>query len=302
MAEVIFYGDYMTGDILSSLGADRLLSYIDSIVSSAENALPETITIPSSILFSGLTALAFLAIGILFRICFGKKSSFNQAISTSAGILFVYACTIIVYTFNPGDLSQYLSPLPFAFFREDILIILPFWDTDYMLICGQILSLLILCFIVHIMNHILPTGKHLLTWALFRCIAVVLAIFVNLSATWAINTFFPEEFALYAPSILLTVLGAAILIGLFNPLLCIVFSFVNPIFGLLYTFFFSNFIGKQITKAVLSTALICALFLTMEYWGYSVINITDSAILSYLPFGAIALLVWYLFDAKLSNH
>ena len=37
----------------------------------------------------------------------------------------------------------------------------------------------------------------------------------------------------------------------------------------------------------------------MEYTGVSVINITRSALLTYLPFGAVLLGVWFLFDSKL---
>lgn len=289
----------MTNEFLTAIGADRILSNLESMLSEAEALIPEELGIPTAAVFSLAFACAVLGIGVLFRVFFGKESMVNQSISTSVGILFIYAVTVIIYTLDPWRLAQYLSPLPFALFRKDILLFIPFWGTDTTLLCSQILSLVILCFIVHLLNQLIPKGKGFISWFLLRCISVGFAIFLNLTANWILNSLFPVGFAAYAPTVLLVILGVALLVGLFNPLLCIIFSIVNPIFGLLYTFFFSNLIGKQVTKAVFSTALVCVLFMIMEYWGYTVINITESAILSYLPFGAVFLITWYIFDRKL---
>ena len=98
---------------------------------------------------------------------------------------------------------------------------------------------------------------------------------------------------------LLAVLAVALLVSLFNPLLCILFTAANPVIGLLYTFFFSNTIGKNLTRAVLSAALTCALFYAMDYYGFSVIDITANALLRYSPFAAALLGVWFVYDYKL---
>lgn len=281
------------------LGADRLIQSIESFLKESGSYLPSEFGISSYIQLTLLLIVGTVGLGFLFRIFFGKHCDANTAISVSAGILFIYAITVAVYAFNPLGLSQYLSPLPFALFRRDILIIVPFNGTSIQLISTQILSLLILCFIVHFLDVILPTGRSFFTWLIFRSLSIGLAIFLNLAVNLALNTFLPQVLAEIAPMVLLILLGAALLIGLFNPLLCILFTIANPLVGLLYTFFFSTTIGKQLTKAVISASILCLIFFTMEIMGYTVIDITTSALMGYLPFCGILLLIWYLFDSKL---
>ena len=98
---------------------------------------------------------------------------------------------------------------------------------------------------------------------------------------------------------LITVLAVTLLVSLFNPLLCILFTAANPIVGLLYTFFFSNTIGKNLTRAVLSAGMVFALFYGMDYFECIVIDITPGALLRYSPFALALLGVWYVFDYKL---
>ena len=43
-----------------------------------------------------------------------------------------------------------------------------------------------------------------------------------------------------------------------------------------------------------STALICAVIYLLEYFGYTVICITTGALMSYIHFNAVVLILWYL--------
>lgn len=300
MAEVFLLslGGNMTLDFLSTLGADQLKDRLSSFLADSGSYLPASLGISSSIQFALMVIALTIGCGFVFRVFFGKRCSANQAVSASIGILFIYTLTVFIYSLNPLDLSKYLSPLPFAIFRTDILIILPFGGAERSLICSHILSLIILCFIIHFLDFVLPTGKSFFSWLLLRCLSIVMAIFLNLAVNLAINIFLPDVLAIHAPGILLALLGAALIIGLFNPLLCIVFTVVNPVVGLLYTFFFSNAIGKQLTKAVISATILCILFLILEYLGYTVIDISSSAVLGYLPISGILLLLWFIFDYK----
>ena len=85
-----------------------------------------------------------------------------------------------------------------------------------------------------------------------------------------------------------------LLLGVFNVVLGAVLAVIDPIMGGIYTFFFSNFLGKQITKAVFSSLLICCLLIALDKLGYTVICITASALLSYIPIVLVLLLLWYL--------
>lgn len=283
-------------ELLSSFGADRLIASINDFLENSASIVPASFqNILSMVLI--LSALVFLA-GFVFRILFGARCTVNRVISGSLEIFFIYLFTVAIYTLDPWEFSQYLSPLPFAIFRGDILIVTSVAGNSFSSIAPTLLSMLILCFIVHLLYFLLPTGKKLITWLLWRVISIVAAIFLNLAVNWALNMFLPGFVAAYAPTAVIAILAAAIVIGLFNPLLCIVFTVVNPVVGLLYAFFFSNAVGKQITKAVFSTAAACAVFYVMNYFGFAVIDITTASIISYLPVCLALLAIWYVFDHK----
>ena len=287
----------MNLDWFSVLGADRLIDSVSSFLDSTNNLIPTTI---EDMIFVFIIISVFaLGLGFVLRLFFGAHCLVNRSISGFLHVLFVYAVTVIVYTLRPWNLTQYLSPLPFAIFRDDILIVTSSACSTMSLLCSQLLSLIILCFIIHLINFVLPNGHSFIGWLLFRVITVALAIVLNLAANWALNTFLPDVIATSAPVILMAVLAVAILVSLFNPLLCILFTVANPVIGLLYTFFFSNTIGKNLTRAVMSAALICALFYLMQYAGFSVIDITPHALMIYSPFAAAMVGVWFVFDKKL---
>lgn len=284
-------------ELLSSFGADNLIESVNDFLENSASIVPASFQNVLSIVLL-LAGVVFLA-GLVFRILFGAHCSANRIIAGSLEVFFLYLFTVIVYTLDPWEFSQYLSPLPFAIFRQDILIVTSVAGNSFSSIAPALLSMLILCFIVHLLYYLLPTGKKIFSWLVWRLISIVAAIFLNLTVNWALNMFLPGFVAQYAPVAVIAILAVAIVIGLFNPLLCIVFTVVNPVIGLLYTFFFSNAVGKQITKAVFSTAAACIVFYVMDYFGLAVIDIRAASILSYLPVCLVLLAVWYIFDHKL---
>lgn len=284
-------------DWFSVLGADRLIDSIQSILETTNALIPATLE--KSIILSALLIVFVLGLGLVFRLFFGRNCAVNRGISGFLEVLFIYAATVTVYTLKPWNLTQYLAPLPFAIFRGDILIVSYSACSTIPLLCSQLLSLIILCFIVHLLNFVLPRGRSFVPWLLMRAVCVVLAVGVDLAANWALNAFLPAVIAESAPVALITVLAITLLVSLFNPLLCILFTAANPIVGLLYTFFFSNTIGKNLTRAVLSAGMVFALFYGMDYFECIVINITPGALLRYSPFALALLGVWYVFDYKL---
>lgn len=284
-------------DWFSVLGADRLIDSIQSILETTNALIPATLE--KSIILSALLIVFVLGLGLVFRLFFGRNCAVNRGISGFLEVLFIYAATVTVYTLKPWNLTQYLAPLPFAIFRGDILIVSYSACSTIPLLCSQLLSLIILCFIVHLLNFVLPRGRSFIPWLLMRAVCVVLAVGVDLAANWALNAFLPAVIAESAPVALITVLAVTLLVSLFNPLLCILFTAANPIVGLLYTFFFSNTIGKNLTRAVLSAGMVFALFYGMDYFECIVINITPGALLRDSPFALALLGVWYVFDYKL---
>ena len=256
--------------------------------------LPTQIDFMSMVTFIGYFALGVLVIGLLARIIFGKRSGLNHALSSAMGIFFIYAASIVIYTFNPYGLSRYLAPLPFVSFQGNILSIFSLADIHIPTLCHEVLSMIILAFLVNLLDSWIPKGTRILRWYLFRFLTVLLAMALHYGATWAINTFLPGALVTYAPIILLGILAAMLALGLLNIILSLVLTVVNPILGAVYTFFFSNILGKQITKAVVTTIILCAVVFCLNYFGYILISISATALGSYIPLIASLLILWYI--------
>lgn len=256
--------------------------------------LPADIDLISMLKFIGLFAVAVLLIGLLGRAILGKRSSLNQSVSSAIGILFIYALTIVVYTFNPYQLSRFLAPLPFVTFREESLYIFSFQNAQLPAICTQVLSMVILAFLVNLIDSFMPRGKKLIGWYALRFVGLVLAMALHYLVSWVFNTFLPGVLVTYAPTILIGILAVMLLLGVLNVLLSLVLTAVNPILGAIYAFFFSNRIGKQITKAISSTLVLCAVVFLLNHFGYAVISISASALGAYVPLLLALLILWYL--------
>ena len=69
---------------------------------------------------------------------------------------------------------------------------------------------------------------------------------------------------------------------------------VNPIIGGLYTFFFATVIGKQISKATLTTVILAGLIIALKYAGVTVISIASAALIAYVPILILLMILWYI--------
>lgn len=238
--------------------------------------------------------VAFLALGVIGRLLFGKKSTLNHAISSAISILFIYVITVVVYSLGV-DLAFLISPLPFIGISNGYMSIFTFEGVHYTVICNQILSMVILAFLANLANSWLPNGKNLLSWFFFRIISVLLAMVLHLIANTIITVFLPEGLLTWAPVILLGLLGILLAVGVLKVLIGTVLSVtVHPLIGIIYTFFFANIVGKQITKAVLTTALLSGLVYLLNYLQITSILIASAALVAYIPLLVILLIVWYL--------
>ena len=122
----------------------------------------------------------------------------------------------------------------------------------------------------------------------------LLAMVLHYLVKWAFNAFLPGVLVTYAPIILIGILLVMFLLGVLNVLLSLLLIAVNPILGGIYAFFFSNILGKQLTKSMLTTVLICVFFGILSYLGIGVISISAAALVAYLPLLIVLLVLWYL--------
>lgn len=244
--------------------------------------------------YSGILLVATLLLALLGRFVFGKKSVFCASVSSAIGILFIYCLTVLLA--DAGESFQkYIAPLPFVTHTSDSLILFSF-HADYTIVCSQILSMVILSFLMNLANSWLPTGKRLFSWIFFRCISVVLGLLMHLLVTTLFKTYLPEGIVIYAPAILLGILIIMLLTGALKFLVGLILTSVNPLIAALYTFFFANIVGKQITKAVLTTGILASLVLLLQKMGIFAIVITSAALITYIPLIILLVAIWYLVD------
>lgn len=264
------------------------------VIRHASSYVPAEIDLMSAALFMVYFAAAVLVIGVLSRAVLGRRSSLNHSLSTVMGILFVYAVTVVVYTFKPWNLETLLSPLPFVTFSGDYLIVLPIADAQFPALCTQVLSLVILAFLVNLIDSLMPRGSGIFSWYLLRFVSVCLSMGLHLLVHWAVNTYVPQLLLTYAPAVLLILLAFMLLSGVVSLILGLVISVGNPFLGAMYSFFFSNVVGKQLSKAIFSTVILCAIVYLLEFTGYTVISITSAALGAYIPLVILLLVLWHI--------
>ena len=241
----------------------------------------------------GILLLGVLLASLLGRFIFGKKSVLSSAVSSAIGILFIYAITIILEA--TGVQPRYLiAPLPLVSLEGTNLVFLSFENAQYTEICSQLLSMVVLSFLVNLAESWIPKGKKLLGWIFFRCLTVVIGYALHLLVIWLYTTYLPEGIVIYAPTVLLAILVLMLLPGALKLLVGAVLTTVNPLIAAFYTFFFANIVGKQITRAVLTTALLSGLVILLNYLGCGIISIASAALVAYIPFAIILVVLWYL--------
>ena len=262
---------------------DTIISYFSQI----------GLDFPSLLKTAGVLLLGLLLISTLGRFVFGKRSTLNNAVSSAIGILFIYTVTVVLKSAGI-PFGQLLAPLPYVNISGENLVLFSFEGSDYTIICSQVLSVIILAFLVNLVDGWLPKGKNIFSWLFFRCLTVVIALLLHLVVTGLFTTFLPEGLVTYAPTVLLVILILMLLTGALKLLVGIILSSVNPLIAALYTFFFANIVGKQITKAVLTTALLTGLVLLLQYLGLGVISIASAALIAYIPFVILLVVLWYV--------
>ena len=267
---------------------------VGSVIRHASSYMPAEIDLISTAEFMLYFAAASLILGVLGRLVLGKRSSLNHALSSSIAILLIYAVTVLVYTFKPWNLEVLLSPLPFVTFAGDYMILLPLHDTAFPALCTEILSLVILSFLINLLDTLIPKGDSVLHCYGLRLVTVILCMGLHFGVCWAFETFLPDFLVTYAPTVLLFVLLFMVFSGVASLILGAILTLNSPFLGAMYTFFFSNIVGKQVSKSVFTTVILCVVFFLMGYFGYTIITITAAALLTYIPLALVLLLLWYL--------
>jgi len=267
---------------------------LGKVIKHASHYMPAQLALASTAEFMLYFAVASLILGGLSRLVLGKQSSLNHALSSSIAILFIYAVTIVVYTFKPWKLELLLSPLPFVTFAGDYLILLPIFDTAFPALCSEILSMVILAFLINLIDTFIPKGESVFGWFFLRVVTILLCMGLHFGTCWAFETFLSEVLVTYAPMILLGLLLFMVFSGALSLILGLILTLNSPFLGAMYSFFFSTIVGKQVSKAIFTTVILCGIIYLMGFFGYIIISITAASLITYIPLALVLLLLWYL--------
>jgi len=252
---------------------EAVYSFIDSIT-------PEAFNGRDFLKFAAFFIIGMLVISLVGRLILGKKSTLNRSVCCAISILCMYVVNVVIYSLGL-KLDAILAPLPFVSLSGDYLLIDDLLYSGFSSICTKVLNMLILAFLVGLLDSWLPQGKMLLSWFAFRVLSVVLAIV-------------PQGVITFAPAVLIIILVAAILLGSLKILVGGALAIISPILGVLYTFFFSNIVGKQLSKAVLTTAILSGLVCLLNYFEICAIYIGSAVLIAYLPLLLVVLVLWYV--------
>lgn len=263
------------------------------------NQIPINLTLLSIGKFFLVFMVITLGISIVSRLFFGGHSGLSQAMATAVSILVLYVLTVIIYILRPWNLDMFLSPLPFVSFCAEALVVHPFQATRMTVFSSECLSIILLALLVNISSDLVSSDRSVLRWYISHFLSVLLSMLLHLTVRWAIANYCPSFIVDYAPAVLLVLLLTTLFTGLIKAVLGIFLTIANPVIGILYSFFFSSYLGKKISISVLSSIIVGAVFAAMEQLGFRVICITASDLLSYIPLMIGLGALWYLIGHEL---
>ena len=244
------------------------------------------------LLAAGVLLVGSILLSAIGRFVFGKKSTLSISVSSAIGIIFIYLVVALLHLAGP-DYEKLIAPLPFVSIQNDMLHFSAF-QGHYAQICSQLLSMIVLAFLVNLADRWLPRGKNLFTWLFFRVLTVVIGYILHLVVVYLFAEYLPQGLVVYAPTVLLAILILLLLTGALKLIVGAVLSVsMGPVIGGLYTFFFANVIGKLVTRAVLTTAIISGLIYILNYLGIFALSIASAALIAYIPFLLILIALWY---------
>lgn len=239
-------------------------------------------------------AVVIFAAGTVLRMIFGKGSNLTRAVSACVTILLIYLAAILVYLFLPEYRSE-LPALPFITVNEQHFALWTLGDLSDSLLYGSMLKMAILAFLVNLLESVLPQGKKILTWYLWRTVTVLGVLTVYGTLCHFLESAVPELFTSWAKTLILGFWAVILLSGVLKVLLSIVLTVANPIIGALYTFFFSNLLGRQFSKSILTTVILVALVEVLNRIGFVQFAFSDFSLASYGPACVILTVTLYLF-------
>ncbi len=244
------------------------------------------------------TALMFavtaFAAGAILRIVFGKQAKVTRAISASLSILMIYLAAVLIYLFLPNYRAELVS-LPFITVDEQRFVLWQLSELSDSMLYGGLLRLFLLAVLVNLLETLLPDGDKFITWYFWRCLTALTGLVCYRLICSLVEQYVPELLTVWAKPVVLCFWALILLSGILKILLTVVLTVVHPIIGALYAFFFSNSLGQQFSKSILTTLLLVVLVLVLNGMGFHQFAFSSFSLLSYGPTCLILIGTLYLF-------
>lgn len=242
-----------------------------------------------------LGLLCLLLISSLFRFLFGKKAQIGKAITSAMEVICLYLIFILARFFLPGC-TFFEKGLPFLSVEQDQIVLFSLMSGNFSHLMSQIVRLLLICFLLNLLNSLIPEGKKFRVWFPLRVITVILALWLNYTLETYLALYFPNGLEAYSIPIIIGVMFLLLAMGSLRFIVGLTIGFFEPLIGALYTFFFSNFFGRALARTLVSTGLLMALLWFMNAQQVTVISIGTLSLLPLIPIVVIVILLWYWLD------
>ena len=244
--------------------------------------------------FMLIASFAVFLVGLILRVVCGKKSSLNKSVAAAIGILMIYVVFFAMHS-TKSAYHALLAPLPFVGIAGDYLTIFQLQGAGASAVCTELVNMMILAFLIGIVDDIVPDGENFFTWLFFRTLSLVLGMAVHWGSNYLFTTYLPGFIVTYAPVVLMILVVVLLAVTVFKLIVGVLLGVtLSPVIGAIYTFFVSNIIGKQITRAALTTLILTAMVYALNYFGITAIYLASAAIAAFLPALIAVILVWYL--------
>ena len=113
--------------------------------------------------FALILLLGALLASTLIRFIFRKQTLLGHSVSSSIAIIFIYVVMVLILTLV-SHLHFLIAPLPFAAISPERIQFFSFSHSTYPVIASELVSMMILAFLVNLVDGWLPRGKGLFRW------------------------------------------------------------------------------------------------------------------------------------------
>ncbi len=230
--------------------------------------LPEMFRIVQPYTYLVYSFAIILLLSFLLKIL-NKGENLKKAIIASLSILVMYFACVVIYTYEPAGLQEYLAPLPFVELEGQTLSLALYKFTadgkpNIPSFCSEVASMFLLAFLVNQIYSFKPGNLKTPGWLVFRFFSTIFCIGVHFAAYKVLQKVigmvpgdsFLKSLLPYLPIGILCFVLFIFILGCIKSIMKHFLKVVNPTFEGLYGFFYVNKFGIIVTRAIWSTLIL----------------------------------------------